>query len=221
MKRILLFMMAMALSVCASAQVMVEDENDNEYIPGQIVLRDYVFSVGAKAGGNYSLTSSPYSSDFGLGGAVGYSLGVAANVKFSRPFGKSLGAERFGVQLEGLFSGRSISTNETTIDMKAIEFPLLFQWYYLPGFCVEAGPTFTSVLSTSPDRVKDPDGKNIQSGQIKGNDVMLTLGLGYKDKSGFTASIRYNKGNSDLANNFKVQVSTLSVSLGWLFTAVK
>lgn len=223
MKRIVLFMMAIAISLSASAQIIIDEDNENgdEYVPGQIVLRNFVLSVGAKAGGNYSLTSSS-KGDYGLSGTFGYSAGLAANVKFCRPVGRSLGAERFGVQIEGLFSNRRISLNDVTLDMKAVELPVLLQWYYLPGFCLEAGSTFTSVVNASPDKISDSNGNYvIHTGQIKSKDMMLTLGLGYKDKAGFTASIRYNLGNSDLANNMEIKVSTLTVSIGWLFTAVK
>ena len=218
-----MFMMAIAISLGVSAQIIIDDDNENieEYVPGQVVLRNFVFSVGAKAGGNYSLTSSSYSDDFGLTGGFGYSAGVAANVKFVRPVGRSLGAERFGVQIEGLFSDKRISINDLTLDMRTVELPILLQWYYIPGFCLEVGPTFTSVISASPDKISLNSNYVIHTGQITGNDVMLTLGLGYKDKSGFTASLRYNKANSFLANNMEIMVSTLTVSIGWLFTAVK
>ena len=61
----------------------------------------------------------------------------------------------------------------------------------------------------------------IKTGEIKALDVMLSAGVGYKHRSGFTASARYNLGMSELAGNFAGKVSTVSVSIGWLFKVVK
>ena len=57
--------------------------------------------------------------------------------------------------------------------------------------------------------------------KMKSYDVMLSVGVNCKLKKGFTANVRYNLGNSELAENFKTKVSTVSVGIGWLFTAIK
>jgi hypothetical protein len=221
-KRTILGMIAMAFALCASAQVLVDDDENESINPiATHVYKNYVLSVGPKVGVNYSMASDPDGLDLGIGGNIGYSGGLAFNVRFGRPAGKPFGTERFGVELEALYSLRSLK-NDYVDDIKFsnVEVPLLFQWYALPNLFIEVGPTFVANLSTSPE-VLSYNNVTYQIEKIKGNDVMLTIGLGYKHKSGFIAGARYNLGNSNLAGNFETKVSTVSVSLGWLFNIVK
>jgi hypothetical protein len=214
-------MIAIAFSLCASAQVLVDDNEDDVLTaPGTYVLKNYALSVGPKIGINYSMVSDPNDMDLGMSSNIGYSAGLAANIRFGRPAGKPFGTERFGIQLEALYSMRSLKTNIENIDMNSFEVPVLFQWYFLPTFAVEVGPTFTGVLSASP---KDFKYNNVvyQLDKMKAYDVMLSVGLNCKLKNGFTADLRYNLGNSDIAGNFQTKVSTISLGIGWLFNVIK
>jgi hypothetical protein len=220
-KRTFFCMIAIAFSLCASAQVLVDDNEDDVLTaPGTYVLKNYVLSVGPKIGINYSMASDPNDMDLGMSSNIGYSAGLAANIRFGRPAGKPFGTERFGIQLEALYSMRSLKTNIENIDMNSFEVPVLFQWYFLPTFAVEVGPTFTGVLSASP---KDFKYNNVvyQLDKMKAYDVMLSVGLNCKLKNGFTADLRYNLGNSDIAGNFQTKVSTISLGIGWLFNVIK
>lgn len=220
-KRTFFFVIALAISLCTSAQVLVDDnENEVQTTVPTHVYKNYVLSVGSKIGGNYSFASDPSNMNLGIGGNIGYSAGVAANIRFARPIGKPFGTERFGVQIEALYSIHSLKTDDKNIDMNSYEVPVLFQWYFYPSICLEVGPTFTGVLSAKPSELKY-NNAIYHTDKIKGNDIMLTLGIGYKNKSGLSASVRYNMGGSDLAGNFKTKVSTMSVGIGWLFSVVK
>jgi hypothetical protein len=167
------------------------------------------------------MAGDPDDIDLGIGSNMGVNAGLAVNFRFARPAGKPLGTERFGVELEALYAMHSLKTNDESLKMSSFEVPLLFQWYAYPSLCIEVGPTFTGVFSTSPKTLDCNNGVVYQTEKIKGYDVMLTFGLGYKHKSGFMADVRYNMGNSDLAGNFQTKVSTLSVGIGWLFNIVK
>lgn len=220
-KKTFLILIALAISVCASSQILVDENEDVEQtiVPTHF-YRNYVLSVGPKVGGNYSSASDPANMSLGISGNIGYSAGIAGNIRFARPAGKPFGTERFGVQIEALYSLHSLKTDADNIDMSSFEVPVLFQWYVFPSLCIEAGPTFTGVLSAKPKELIY-NNSIYQVDKIKGSDVMLTLGVGYKHKSGFTASVRYNLGNSELAENFKTKVSTISFGIGWLFSVVK
>jgi hypothetical protein len=158
--------------------------------------------------------------DLGIGGNVGFSAGAALNFRFARPAGKPIGTERFGVQLEALYAMHSLKTNDENLTMNCFEVPLLFQWYPLPALYIEVGPTFTGAFSTSPESLSYNE-VSYKTGDIKAYDIMISFGVGYKHKSGFTADLRYNLGNSDLAGNFNTKVSTISLGIGWLFNVVK
>lgn len=215
---------AVGMAVSASAQgiVPVEDEvitSDEEVIITE-VLKPYALSIGPKIGANYSIAGDPDGMDLGISGNVGFSAGVAANLRFGRPAGRPFGTERFGVQLEALYSMRSLKSDVDDITLNCFEIPVLFQWYFVPTFAVEVGPTFTGAFSASPKEFKYNNAV-YQMDKVKAYDVMLSVGLNCKLKNGFTADLRYNLGNSDMAGNFKTKVSTISLGIGWLFNVIK
>lgn len=215
---------AVGMTVSASAQgiVPVEDEvitSDEEVIITE-VLKPYALSIGPKIGANYSIAGDPDGMDLGISGNVGFSAGVAANLRFGRPAGRPFGTERFGVQLEALYSMRSLKSDVDDITLNCFEIPVLFQWYFVPTFAVEVGPTFTGAFSASPKEFKYNNAV-YQMDKVKAYDVMLSVGLNCKLKNGFTADLRYNLGNSDMAGNFKTKVSTISLGIGWLFNVIK
>lgn len=215
---------AVGMAVSASAQgiVPVDDEvitSDEEVVISE-VLKPYALSIGPKIGANYSIAGDPDGMDLGISGNVGFSAGVAANLRFGRPAGRPFGTERFGVQLEALYSMRSLKSDVEDITMNCFEIPVLFQWYFVPTFAIEVGPTFTGAFSTSPQEFKYNNAV-YQMDKVKAYDVMLSIGLNCKLKNGFTADLRYNLGNSDMAGNFKTKVSTISLGIGWLFNVIK
>lgn len=215
---------AVGMAVSASAQgiVPVDDEvitSDEEVVISE-VLKPYALSIGPKIGVNYSIAGDPDGMDLGISGNVGFSAGVAANLRFGRPAGRPFGTERFGVQLEALYSMRSLKSDVEDITMNCFEIPVLFQWYFVPTFAIEVGPTFTGAFSASPKEFKYNNAV-YQMDKVKAYDVMLSIGLNCKLKNGFTADLRYNLGNSDMAGNFKTKVSTISLGIGWLFNVIK
>ena len=215
---------AVGMAVSASAQgiVPVDDEvitSDEEVVISE-VLKPYALSIGPKIGANYSIAGDPDGMDLGISGNVGFSAGVAANLRFGRPAGRPFGTERFGVQLEALYSMRSLKSDVEDITMNCFEIPVLFQWYFVPTFAIEVGPTFTGAFSTSPKEFKYNNAV-YQMDKVKAYDLMLSIGLNCKLKNGFTADLRYNLGNSDMAGNFKTKVSTISLGIGWLFNVIK
>lgn len=215
---------AVGMTVSASAQgiVPVDDEvvtSDEEIVISE-VLKPYALSIGPKIGANYSIAGDPDGMDLGISGNVGFSAGVAANLRFGRPAGRPFGTERFGVQLEALYSMRSLKSDVEDITMNCFEIPVLFQWYFVPTFAIEVGPTFTGAFSASPKEFKYNNAV-YQMDKVKAYDVMLSIGLNCKLKNGFTADLRYNLGNSDMAGNFKTKVSTISLGIGWLFNVIK
>lgn len=224
-KRALLTLAVIAgMAVTASAQGIVPvddvDVTSDENIVISEVLKPYALSIGPKVGANYSIAGDPDGMDLGMSGNIGFSAGVAANLRFGRPAGRPFGTERFGVQLEALYSLRSLKTDVEDIKMNCFEIPVLFQWYFVPTFAIEVGPTFTGAFSASPKEFKYNNAV-YQMDKVKAYDVMLSIGVNCKLKNGFTADLRYNLGNSDMAGNFQTKVSTISLGIGWLFSVIK
>lgn len=182
----------------------------------------YRIYLGPKVGLNYA-SMSGLPDEFGLKpkSSLGYQGGLAANVHFGRRTDKSDGGTGlFGIQLEAMYSQRTIKTDIEDMKFNYIEVPVLAQCYVTPEVCIELGPTLTGAISTSPDEMKSGN-LIISTGDLKAWDVMLTAGIGYKHRSGLTMSARYNLGMSKLAENFEGKVSTVTVSIGWLFALVK
>lgn len=217
-KTLLILAVIAGMAYTASAQGIVPVDDDD--VDGTEVLKPYALSIGPKVGANYSIAGDPDGMNLGISGNIGFSAGVAANLRFGRPVGRPYGTERFGVQLEALYSMHSLKSNVENIKMNCFEIPVLLQWYFLPSFAVEVGPTFTGVFSTSPKELQY-NNATYQMDKVKAYDVMLSVGVNCKLKNGFTADLRYNMGNSDMAGNFKTKVSTISLGIGWLFSVIK
>lgn len=224
MKKFLILLVMAVLAVDLSAQVVVELEGDSE------VGTDFVSNIdspnriylGLKAGGNFaSMNGLP--NEFGLNekSGIGFQGGLVAGMRFGRWTPKTSGGTgRFGVQLEAMYSQRTIKTDIENLKLNYFEVPILAQYYVTRDICIELGPTIAGTLSASPDEMKSGN-MTIATGDIKGFDVMLTGGVSYKHKSGFVASARYNYGMSELAENFTGKISTVSVSVGWTFNLNK
>lgn len=225
MKKILLLMLVVISTANTFAQFRKGYEDVDNDAPFRI-------SIGPKVGMNMA-SMSGLQDEFALNpsSGMGFQGGLAANIHFGRRTPKAKGGTGlWGVQVEALYSQRTIKTDFEDLKFNCLEVPVLAQYYILPSLCIEAGPTFVTTLSSSPDeifiqRFEDTPTSitdlTIKTGEIKAFDVMLSAGVGYKHKSGFTASARYNLGMSELAGNFAGKVSTVSVSIGWLFNVVK
>lgn len=211
---------AVGMAVSVSAQDLVPmDAGDKPDGFGEI-LKPYALSIGPKIGANYSIGGDPDGIDLGIAGKAGFQAGIAANVRFGRPAGRPFGTERFGVQLEALYSMHTLKSDVDDITMKCFEIPVLFQWYFIPTFALEVGPTFTGAFSTSPKELAY-NNTVYEMDKVKAYDVMLSIGVNCKLRNGFTADLRYNMGNSDIAGNFKTKVSTVSIGIGWLFNVIR
>lgn len=215
MRKFFIFLVMTAFAVNLSAQ-------EEEILQAGSVDSSYRINIGPKVGVNFA-TMSGLSEEFGLNpkSGLGFQGGVAANIHFGRRTERSEGGTGlFGIQVEAMYSQRVIKTDIENLKFSNIEIPILAQYYVMPELSIEIGPTIVGALSSSPDEI-ETDNIVIATGELKGFDVMLTAGVGYKHKSGFTASARYNIGMSELAGNFDGKVSTVTVSIGWLFSLIK
>ena len=218
-RKILLFAGALMLALGVRAQSSTDDEFTT-------IKRPLTIAIGAKCGANYAFAAEPKEMKLGMKGGVGFQGGLAVNLHFSdRQDYKPSGTGRWGVQLEGLYALRTLKTNIDDIKMSCFAVPVLAQFYVSPSFTIELGPTFTGVLSTSPKVLSQGSVEsgflNMHINKIKGFDIMASVGVGYYHNSGFTASARFNLGNSDLAGNFQTKVSSAELSVGYLFTVFK
>lgn len=211
----------LALLTCA-INLFAQEKSESISFNDPIPTRPYNISVGPKIGVNMSsMSGNPEGIDMGAKSGTGFNGGLAANIHFGRRTEASKGGTGlFGAQIEAMYSQNKIKTSSDDLTLNYLEVPVLLQYYIMPNLNIEVGPTFASVIGRSPDRL-DFDKAIIYTKELKGFDVKLSAGIGYRFKCGLTTNARYNLGTSDLAGNLPCKVSTFQVSLGWMFKIVK
>lgn len=205
-------LIALLAALCCNGVLAQDDDNYDR--PNRI-------AIGPKAGVGLAMGSHSAAQNLDFKMGLAYQAGAAFNAHFGRRYSSSDGGTGwFAIEIEAMYSGRGIKLGSDKINMSCIEVPVLAQLYVIPTFAVEAGATMVKVLRTSPAQIIS-DGVTYNVGDIKGSDVMATLGLCYKTPTGIMVDARYNLGLSPLAGNFDTKVSTFMVSFAYLFNIVK
>lgn len=243
-KTIAFFLSFLAMALTASAQI--EDDGFKQNPDGtpagqtgkgrKIVkkTKDYAweFSVGPRAGAGLSMMSESDGLEVKDGSGMAYGGGLAANIRLGGKDKKgrpTYGQGLIGFGLELNYKNYTVKTKgNDDLKLGYFEVPVMVQLY---PFCaskrvknlyVEAGVTFAASLSSSPDDLVVGNA-SYKTGNLKGNDVKPTFGLGYRFKNssandGFYANIRYYLSTSKLADsNFPGKVSSAELSVGYLF----
>lgn len=199
---------------------------------------NYEFSIGPRVGGGLSMMSEGDGLNIADGSGFGFDAGLGLNVRFggkdSR--GRALnGQGLFGIGLELNYASNSIKTKMgDNLNLGYFEVPLLFQFYpafgskQLKNLYIEVGPTFSMLLSSSPDQLvsESPFVTSIyNTGDFKGGDIKGTIGVGYRfsrssANDGLYLNFRYNLGTSDLAGNFPAKISSAELTIGYLFKCI-
>lgn len=186
-----------------------------------VVDKPYRMAIGPKAGVGLSIGSHSNQQNLDFSPGLSYQFGLAFNAHFGRRYDLSDGGTgKFGFQLEALYAQRNIKLSSTTIGEKCLEIPVLAQFFVTSSFGIEAGATVVHVIGCTP-AVLDYQETHYHTGDISGNDVMLSVGACYKSPKGLLLDVRGNLGSSGLAGNFDTKVSTVMLSVAYLFTIVK
>ena len=225
MKKLFLLAAVFMMALPSNAQVTFEEDESSQQEENfeSIIVdkRKNVVSLGITAGANYSMMSKYDPVDLGSRSGIGFQGGAAVNIHFGQRRGADAGTGPIGLQVEALYAMHSMKTDlSDNIKLSYLEIPVLLKYYITPNVNIELGPTFSYILSKSPD-VLEGTSTTIAIGALKGGDIKGTVGISYQTKSGFYASARYNMGFSDLAGNFPCKVSTVSLSVGYLFNIFK
>lgn len=220
-KKILFSVLALCLMTSLQAQNDAEGVSVFDDAVDDVYSRSYTIAIGPKAGLNFTTMSDPDNISLEQKNGIGFAAGLAANFHFGRRTEGSRGGTGYwGLQIEALYNQKTVKSDYDDMKFSYFEVPILAQYYFTPNIYVEAGPTICGTISSSPDNLS-VDNVSIAVGDIKGFDVAMSVGVGYKHKSGFMANARYNIGTSELAENFTGKLNSFCVSVGWLFTIVK
>ncbi|MGN0213311.1 MAG: porin family protein [Muribaculaceae bacterium] len=160
-------------------------------------------------------------------------LGAGLELKYKQNKVKTIGTDESGK------ANADFSVNYFEVPVYLQVFPF-YKTDNMNTFYIEVGPDFAGVMGRSPKSLTvgktsgdfsqvtynlDTDGS-----QLKGMDIRVMAGLGYdfaiKNSNHETTSLiginaRYYLGTSKLAGNFNSKMSTMEVSLSWMFSIGK
>lgn len=176
--------------------------------------KSYVLSLGPVISGNYSI---PYNG-YDISGGLGFNAGAAINLRFGRPKLHPVGTERFGVQIEFLYSTYNLNDDKNDYTLKCFDIPILFQWYVLPMWAIDAGITIMNANKISCENYRYGNIQDYDNGKSV---FCVSFGYSFRFRNGFTANIRYNMGLSSMAENITANHSALSLGIGWMFNVIK
>lgn len=195
---------------------------------------NYELSIGPRVGGGLSMATDG-DLKFTDGSGLAYDAGLGVNLRFggkdSR--GRALnGQGLFGIGLELNYAGYSVKTvADENLNLGYFEVPLLLQFYpafqtkQLKNLYIEVGPTFSALVSKSPDEIIVDKFSTYITKDLKGGDIKGTIGIGYRinrngANDGLYFNLRYNQGSSNLAGNLPTKVSSAELTIGYLFKCV-
>ncbi len=196
---------------------------------------NYELSIGPRVGGGLTMMSDGDDVKVSDGSGFGFDAGLGVNVRFGGKDSKGRalnGQGLFGVGLELNYASYSAKTvADKNLNLGYFEVPVLLQFYpayqtkQLKNFYIELGPTFSALVSKSPEELKTDDYTSYMTGDLKGGDIKGTIGVGYRinrngANDGFYINLRYNQGFSKLAGNFPCKISSAELTIGYLFKCV-
>lgn len=236
MKKLLLMILAILCISPVLAQV-----DDEETVPtnrGFGKEKKSAFFIGPKIGGTMTSMTQPAECDLYDGSSFGFSGGIAMKARFGTATENSIGGTGpIGVGLELKYKQNNVKTIAgADLKLGYFELPVTFQLYpfiksrAMNSFYIEVGPSVGMLLSKSPDAlsvdVNEPypgtQRVTYHTGDLKGFDVHPMFGIGYTiPNTGFDINARYYLGTNELAENFKCKMSTIEISISWLFKVAK
>ena len=181
--------------------------------------------VGAKAGLNLSTVNGDDLDD--AKSLIGFHLGAVAEISI---------ADKFSFQPELLFSTQGAKAEGGDVDysyeqktkLNYLIIPLMAKFYLVKGLSVEAGPQVGFLMSAKAEGEEtdsfggvtetfeyDEDIKD----DIKGTDIGINVGAGYKLDSGLFFNARYNIGLSNISeyDNGDIKNGVFQFSIGYFF----
>jgi opacity protein-like surface antigen len=183
---------------------------------GLTSLQAQEVTFGAKAGVNFANLSGDLDD---ADSKIAFHVGGVAEIKIT---------EKFSVQPELLYSALGAKYEEEDysekINLDYISIPLLAKYYIAEGFSVEAGPQIGFLISAKSEYEETFEGETTKGTEdlkdfIKGSNLGLNFGLGYKLNNGLNFGTRYGLGLSNIAKEEGVDIKTIvfQLSVGYMF----
>lgn len=242
MKKILMFIWALALSVPGLAQ---SDDGEEEITVSK--TKSNAFFLGLKGGITLSSMTQPKEGKLYDASGIGFSGGLVAKVRFGKASENSAGGTGYlaaGFELK--YKQNTVKTlakdesgkDKANLSIGYFDVPIFVQVFpfaktpSVNSLYIEVGAAIDGTLSRSPKKLILSNPKenmsevvyNIDSNgtKLKGGDVRPFAGIGYTiPNTGLDINARYYIGTSELAKNMNCKLNHLEVSLAWLFNVGK
>lgn len=195
---------------------------------------NYELSIGPRVGGGLSMASDG-DVKFTDGSGFAYDAGLGLNLRFGGKDSKGRalnGQGLIGIGLELNYAGYSVKTiGDDNLNLGYFEVPLLLQFYpafqtkQMKNLYIEVGPTFSALVSKSPESLTTDEYTKYITKDLKGGDIKATIGVGYRvnkggANDGLFVNLRYNHGFSSLAGNLPTKISSAEITIGYLFKCI-
>ena len=214
--------LAVAL-LCLCSLVLAQNHDDQWFWPDDYATDELMVLLDASPiiGGGMVFATDPtlFSADFS--GGLYYQFGIAASGRLAyRMSPKPHGISRLGMGVEVLLSKTNIKIGGDPIKMLCLDIPVMIHCYVTSGFILEVGATMVKSLKTNPEWTQCGP-VMINTGNIKYNDVMLSVGASYKTPFNLALGLRYNHGTSELAENLDSKIRNIVFSISYKFPIIK
>lgn len=212
---------------------------------------NHMFYAGVKGGISLSTMTQPDECNLYDSMGMGYHGGIMLQARFNRATDESAaGTGLLGVGLEAKYKLNSVKTTATDENGKAnaslslsyVDVPVFVRAYpfykisAMNQFYLEAGPDFAFMLGRKPKTLTAGETSKViyhlddDRSTLKGMDMRVMVGLGYdfaiKNENYEATSLiginaRYYIGMNKLAGNFNSKMSSVEISLSYLFNIGK
>ena len=224
----------LTLALLSITPVFAQTDDDDAIFNSNVIgkPKNYAIYVGPQVGLTTTSMTQPLECDLYDGMGIGFSAGASMRVRLGRMSENSDGGTGvFGVGLDLKYKQNKVKTiGDSNLSLGYFEVPVMLQLYpfykitKLNGLYVEAGVDIAGTMTKSPDllTVQTNVGRIIyHTGDLKGFDCRIPIGLGYTIRNGFGVNLRYYIGTSELAENIPCKMSSVELSLAWLFKVSK
>jgi hypothetical protein len=221
-------------------------QEDDVIQVGQATFKGNALFVGVKGGLTFTSMTQPKQSDLYDKSGIGFSAGLAVNLRFGAGSDMPPASGVFGLGVEGKYVQNNVKTlaDEGDFKMGYFEVPVFARIYPFyknaatNSLALELGAAVAGTMS------KDPDVLTIDNGidrvsypvkELKGFDIRPFVGVSYgiplgsdRDAGGnykvrhlADLNVRYYLGTSNLAKDMECKMNHLEVSVAFLFSALK
>lgn len=209
--------------LCMGGDLFAQNHKDPWIWPDDNTTDELMVRLEASPiiGGGMAFATTPTLLPADLSGGLYYQFGIGVNGRLAcRMSPEPHGISRLGMGAEVLLSKTNIGTGGEPIKMLCLDVPIMVHCYVTSDFMIEAGVTMVKSLKTTPDWMQFGQ-IMLHTGNLRYNDVMLSVGVSYKTPFNLALGLRYNHGTSNIAENLDSKIRNLVFNVSYKLPIIK